>query len=195
MESNMNKIQRVSRYFVTLFSFLAVALPLFLGIQWVLIDAQTGFLPEAMRALGMLERSVTTPEGAVALKTIPWTMSLKLLGLGADLVGALPLFISFFLLRTLFTHYVDGEIFSPRNAQLYKKLGLLYVMDALLMTPLSQTLLILTATATNAPGHRYVSVSFGTPNLSSLFYGMLVILVSWIMYEASQMKREQDLTV
>ncbi|MCA0370933.1 MAG: DUF2975 domain-containing protein [Proteobacteria bacterium] len=191
----MDKIQRVSRYFVALFSFLAVAFPLFLGIQWVLVDAQTGFLPEAMRALGMLERTVATPEGSIALKSVPWTVPLKFLGLGADLVGALPLFISFFLLRTLFWHYVRGEIFSPRNAQLYKKLGLLYVMDALLMTPLSQTLLILAATATNAPGHRYVSVSFGTPNLSSLFYGMLVILVSWIMYEASQMKREQDLTV
>lgn len=47
----------------------------------------------------------------------------------------------------------------------------------------------------NPPGHRYLSISFGTPNLSSLFYGVLVIVVSWVMREASELHDEHTFTI
>ena len=138
---------------------------------------------------------VPTPEGAVDLTQLTWTPLLKLLGFCADFVDSLAFLLSLFVLKTLFSWYAKGDIFSTQNARQYRRLGLLCVLNALLMQPLGETLLILGVTATNAPGHRYLSVSFGTPNLSSLFYGGLIILVSWVMLEASKLSEENALTI
>jgi len=115
-----------------------------------------------------------------------WYPMLKLLALCADLIRALPFIISLFFLKKFFVHYRDGEIFNVRNALIYPNLGVLYLIDALFIKSFSQTLMILAVTMTNPPGSRYLSISFGTPNLSSLFYGVLVIIVSWVMLEGKQ---------
>ncbi|ETZ04730.1 hypothetical protein K737_300856 [Holospora undulata HU1] len=81
---------------------------------------------------------------------------------------------------------------------LYRKLGMLYLMDlidALFIKSFSQTLMILAVTMTSPLGSRYLSISFGTPNLSSLFYGVLVIIVSWIMSEANKLRDEHKFTI
>ena len=191
----MDKIQRISRLFVKLFYALIITTPLFLVLQWAYVDAAPGFIRDALTSIGTIPRMVQTPEGAVNLTTLTWTPLLKLLGFCADFVDSLAYLLSLFVLKTLFSWYAKGDIFSAQNARQYRRLGLLYVAHALLMQPLGETLLILAVTATNAPGHRYVSVSFGTPNLSSLFYGGLIILVSWVMLEASKMSQENALTI
>ena len=56
-------------------------------------------------------------------------------------------------------------------------------------------LIILMATLSNPPGHRYISLNFGTPNLEVLFWGMLVIVISWIMAEGYKLQKDQDLTI
>ena len=55
--------------------------------------------------------------------------------------------------------------------------------------------MILMATLSNPPGHRYISLNFGTPNLEVLFWGMLVIVISWIMAEGYKLQKDQDLTI
>ncbi len=143
----------------------------------------------------MLEKTIQTPEGYVNLSTVPWAPMLKLLGFCADLIGAAPFIISLFFLKKLFSYYRDGEFFTRKNAIIYRKLGFLYFIDALFIKSLSQTLMILAVTMTNPPGDRYLSISFGTPNLSSLFYGTLVVIVSWVMLEASKLHDEHKFTI
>ncbi len=86
-------------------------------------------------------------------------------------------------------------IFSTTNAILYKKLGWLFFWDALLIHSLSHTLMVLAVTLTNPPGHRWISVQFGTPNLEALFCGVLLIVISWVMHEASKLHDEQKFTI
>mgnify|MGYP006280794297 CR=1 FL=1 len=191
----MNKIQKISSYLLAVFNILIAMIPLFLIVQWIFISLKTTDVSNVINFSEMLEKTIQTPEGYVNLSNISWTPLLKLLGFCADLIRALPFFISLFLLKRLFVHYRDGEIFTKRNAILYRQLGLLYLIDALLTKSLSQTLMILAVTMTNPPGSRYLSISFGTPNLSSLFYGMLVIVVSWVMLEASKLHDEHKFTI
>lgn len=191
----MNRIQRISSYLLLVFNILIVMVPLLFTVQWIFISLKTSGVSAATNFFGMLEKTIQTPEGYVNLSTVPWTPMLKLFGFCADLIGALPFLISLFFLKRLFSHYKDGEIFTRRNAILYRKLGVLYLMDALFITSLSQTLMILAVTMTNPPGHRYLSISFGTPNLSSLFYGTLVVIVSWVMLEASRLHDEHKFTI
>jgi hypothetical protein len=191
----MSRIQKISSHLLVVFNILIVMIPLFLIVQWIFISLKTTDVWSVINFFGMLERTIQTPEGYVSLSNISWTPLLQLLGFCADLIGDLPFFISLFFLKRLFVNYRDGEIFNERNAFLYRKLGVLYLIDALLMKSLSQTLMILAVTMTNPPGSRYLSISFGTPNLSSLFYGALVIIVSWVMCEASRLHDENKFTI
>lgn len=191
----MNQIQKMSSYLLLIFNGLMILIPLIFIIQWFFISTKTSDVSDLVNFFGILEKTIHTPGGYVNLSTVAWTPSLKLLGFSADIVGVAPFLMSLFLLKSIFSHYKKGEIFSTRNAILYRRLGILYLADALLIKSLSQTMMILAVTLTNPPGHRYLSVSFGTPNLSSLFYGVLVMIVSWVMLEASKIYEETKFTV
>ncbi len=188
----MDKIQRVSRYFVVVFNVLLIFLPMFVIIQWLFID--TGTIKNLLDQ-GFLQKPISTPEGYVNLSTIQWSFLAKFTGLLAQSIGLLPLFLSLFVLKTLFLNYQKGDIFSTINARHYRYLGWLFFLDALIAQPLSNLLMVLAVTLANPPGHRYISLSFGTPNIEALFCGMLVIVISWIMLEASKLHDEQQFTV
>lgn len=191
----MSRIQKISSYLLVVFNILIVMILLFLAVQWIFISLKTTDVSNVINFFGMLEKTIQTPEGYVNLSNISWTPLLKLFGFCADLIAALPFLISLFLLKKLFVHYRDGEIFTKSNAILYRKLGVLYLIDALFIKSFSQTLMILAVTMTNPPGSRYLSISFGTPNLSSLFYGVLIIIVSWVMLEANKLHDEHKFTI
>lgn len=191
----MNKIQKISSYLLLIFNILIVIVPLFMILEWIFISTKATDFSNAINFFGILEKTIQTPEGYVNLSTVTWTPMLTMLGFCADVIGALPFLASLFFLKKLFSHYRDGEIFTWRNAIIYRKLGLLYLIDALFIKSFSETLMILAVTFTNPPGHRYLSISFGTPNLSSLFYGALIITVSYVMLEASRLHDEHKFTI
>lgn len=191
----MNRIQKISSYLLLIFGVLLIAVPLLSIIQWIFISTKTSDVSGVINFFGIFEKTIQTPEGYVNLSNVSWTPLLQLLGFSADIIGLLPLLISLFILRAIFKNYQKGEVFSIRNAIQYRRLGILFLFDALLIKSLSQTLLVLAVTFTNPPGHRYLTVSFGTPHLTYLFYGILVIIVSWVMLEASKLHDEQKFTI
>jgi hypothetical protein len=134
-------------------------------------------------------------EGYVNLSNAPWTPVTKLMGFFGTCLELLPLYFSLFLLRSIFQNYQRGNIFIAGNAYYYGRLGGLLFLKALIFQPLAHMLMVLAVTFTNSPGHRYISLSFGTPNLQALFSGMLVMVISWIMLEASKMHDEHRFTV
>jgi hypothetical protein len=188
----MNQIQKVSSYLLITFNVLLVALPLCDIIQWFFID--TGTIKNLL-AQGIVGKSVQTPEGYVNLSTVQWTPFSKTLGFSADILGLLPFVLILFGLKSIFRNYQKGEIFSTANARYYKYLGWIFFFDALLIRSLSNTLMVLAVTLSNPPGHRYINIQFGTPNMKSLFYGIIVIVISKIMLEASKLHDDQRFTI
>lgn len=188
----MDKIRKVSGYLLFIINALIIFLPLFVIFQWYFIDTDTMkfFLDQ-----GVFQKSIFTPEGSVNLSTVHWSFFTKILGLFAQSVGVAPLFLSLFVLKSIFLNYQKCEIFSVVNASHYKSLGWLFFFDALIAQPLSNLLMVLTVTLTNPPGHRYITLSFGTLNIEALFCGVLLIVISWIMLEASKLYDEQKFTV
>lgn len=191
----MNRIQKISAYLLFTFNVLLIAVPLLSIIQWIFISKKTSDVSGVINFFGIFEKTIQTPEGYVNLSSVSWTPLLQLLGFSTDIIGLLPFLISLFILKAIFKNYQKGEIFSVRNAIQYRRLGALFLLDALLIKSLSQTLMVLAVTFTNPPGHRYLTISFGTPNLTALFYGILVIIVSWVMLEASRLHDEQKFTI
>ena len=188
----MNQIQKVSSYLLITFNVLLVALPLCVIIQWFFID--TGTIKNLL-AQGIVGKSVQTPEGYVNLSTVQWTSFSKTLGFSANILGLLPFVLSLFGLKSIFRNYQQGEIFSTANARHYKYLGWIFFFDALLIKSLSNTLMVLAVTLSNPPGRRWVTVGFGTPNMKSLFYGIIVIVISKVMLEATKIHDDQKFTI
>ncbi len=184
----MHHIQKTSSHLVLLLKFLLIFIQAYAIIQWIFIQIDYGMW-------NCLNQTIETPEGLVILNKVQWTPLLQFIGCISDLIGKLPFLVSLWFLMNIFQNYKKGKIFNYENALFYRKIGWVCFFDALIIKSLSQTLLILAVTFTNPPGHRYISISFGTPNLTALFYGMIVIVISWVMLEAYKMSAENELIV
>jgi hypothetical protein len=188
----MNKIQKVSRYFLIIFNILLITLPLFITLQWLFINTST---MKNLLDQGILQTPISTPEGSINLSTIDWSWLPQIIGFVAQSIGLLPLLMSLFVLKSIFTNYQNGEIFSLFNARQYRRLGGLFILDSLIAQPINHLLIVLAVTLSNPPGHRYISLTFGTPNIKALFCGLLVIVISWVMVEASKLHDDQKFTI
>ena len=191
----MNRIQKISTYLLLILNGLLIITLLFTIAQWSFISPKTSRVLDAGNFFGLFERGIKIPGGYIDLGHISWTPLLQLSAFGADMLGLAPFLISLFMLKAIFKNYQKGEVFSVANAIFYRRLGALFLFDGLFIKSLSQTLMTLLATFNNAPGHRCLSISFSTPNFVSLFYGVLVIIVSMVMLEASKIHEEQKFTV
>jgi hypothetical protein len=188
----MTRIQKVSTYLIAAFNLLLITLPLFALIFWLFMDY--GPINKAVSE-GLFLNPVSTPEGVVNLSTIKWTPLPRFLGLTANLVGLLPILLGLLVLKPVFRNYTKGEIFNAYNARHYKYLGWLFFLDAIITKPLSDMLMILAVTLMNPPGHRFISVSFGTVNIEALFCGLLILVISWVMLEGYKLQEEQKYIV
>lgn len=188
----MAKIQQLSCYLLFVFNALLMLFPLLVVSEWLFIDTN------AMKYLldqGFFQSPISTPEGYINLSNVQWTFLSKMIGFIAHSLWLLPLFLSLFVLKSIFHNYQNGAIFSVDNARHYSYLGGLFFVDALLAQPLGNLLMVLAVTLGNPPGHRYITISFGTLNLEAVFCGMLVLVISWVMFEGSKLYDEQKLTV
>lgn len=192
MRNKMNQIQKVSSYLLIVFKCLMIGIPLFFCIEWYFLE--TGLFRELI-TLGILNEVVPSPEGHMKLTDIHWTFLTKTLGFTSQMVGFLPYLLGLASLTIIFQNYKRGEIFSVQNAMKFRFLGLLFFVNGFITQPLSILLMTLAVTLSNPPGHRYISLTFGTLNLESLFCGAIVLVISWVMLEASKLYSEQKFTI
>jgi hypothetical protein len=164
----------------------------FFIVQWLFID--TAPIKNLLKQ-EFLQPPVSTPDGYVNLSAVQWSFPAKIIGFIAQCVKFIPLYISLFVLRSIFLNYQKGEIFSTINACYYGYLGWAFFLDTLIVLPLGNLLMVLAVTLPNPPGHRYITIGFGTLNVEALFCGVLVIIISWIMLEASKIHDEQKFTI
>lgn len=188
----MKKIQTVSTYLITIFNVILWGYPIFFTLQWALRDwAPMKYLLER----GFFTNDIVTPEGPVKLLSLVFTPLSWSIGYTAEIIGFMPLFLTLLLLKRIFQNYRRGIIFSLENAKNYKYIGWLFFLSALVIGPLSNMMMVLSATLSNPPGHRYITVYFGTPNVEDIICGLLVIVISWIMAESYKLKEDQTLTI
>jgi hypothetical protein len=189
----MDKIKQLSSFLIKIFNLLLVIIPVWIAMQWVFID----WFPfiKGLVAEGILGSPIQTPEGAINLSQTKLNLLSRIVGLIGSTIGSLPLFLGLLILKGLFKNYQRGAIFVAENAQKYKYLGWLFFLEGLLIKSLSDMLVVLAVTLSNPPGHRFLTIGFGTPNLEDLFCGLLVIVISWIMAEGHKIQEDQQFTI
>ncbi|MCC8369309.1 MAG: DUF2975 domain-containing protein [Rickettsia endosymbiont of Oxypoda opaca] len=129
------------------------------------------------------------------LSLIKWTIFSKFLGFMAYLFGVLPLLFNLYYLKKIFINYSVGEIFNILNAKYYNNIAWIFFLSAVLIKPIGDMLLTFAVTMSNPVGQRYIYLGFGTPNLQDIFFGILVIVISWVMLEASKIQTEYKFTI
>lgn len=188
----MNKIQKVSSFLIITFNVLLIGIPVLFTLQW----AAGKWKPvQYLKDMGFFKQIVETPEGMIDLSKIQFTPLSWTIGYSSEIVGFIPVFLGLLVLRRLFKNYMNNSIFTYDNAKDYRLLGWLFFFNAVFFKPLSDTMLVLSATLPNPPGHRYISLNFGTPNLEDLLCAFLILVISWVMAEGYKLKEEQSLTV
>jgi hypothetical protein len=208
----MISIKKLSTYLFQSTTVLLIAAPLTLLMEWILVQARycstsigwngsswiirlIANLPLPGNMFTHAYRTIHTPAESINLQKLAWTGMHYLLCFSADILNMASLVVSLVILHCLFKKYKDGEFFSSYTASLFQYLSMVFFIDALIIHPLIDTLLVACATISNLPGNRYVVVSFGSTNVSVLWHASIILLLSLIMSEASKLSDEQQLTV
>ncbi len=189
----MKDLQKLSGRLKSIFHFLTYAIPLFIVFAWLFIEWPP--INKIVRTGLFLRPEISTPEGLVDFSTRELPLLCKFIGCFGMLLGSLPTILGCALLKKLFENYQTRKIFLSSNTQIYKKIGWLAFIKGIFTIPVSQTLMVLAATISNPPGHRYITLGFGTPNFEAILCGLIIVVISLVMQEAQKLQEENQLTV
>ena len=180
----MNKIKSTSHLFYLFFKTLCWALPL-VNIGFILFNLE-----------GMLDWGAWS--NILSAKDIQNITHLSLTHRFIILViDLLPLSITIMIchkLAKLFLLYEQGHLFEKENIQLIKYIGL-YMIGGELIQLIYQPLISTALSFNNAVGERFASITLGTTNVSTLITGFIILVASWIIQEAHQLKSDAQLTI
>jgi len=183
----MNRIKKVSQFFKIIFQLIFIALPILLIVSWY-------YAPTELVTLYGFVHMDAIP--ANYRKALLHTLSTneKMLGF---LVSTIPMMVYLYILYTLiklFSLYEKGEIFSIQPVRHIRNVG--YALLATQMIePFYEFAMGIVLTMHNPPGHRFASITMNQNNVGILLTALMVLLISWIMLEACQLKDDQRLTI
>ena len=113
------------------------------------------------------------------------------------LVDIIPLSITLLIchqLAKLFRLYEHGFLFEQDNIRFIKRIGLLMIAGEGVQL-IYQPLITAALTFNNPVGERLASIGLGTTNATTLITGFIILIASWIVQEAHQLKTEVQLTI
>jgi len=175
---NIIRIQRVSRKFRLLFTFLMYCIPIVTLLYWLLFN----YLP-----IGLTTELPVVVNQALPLQTLILAFIVSLIPASVAIYGAINL-------KELFKLYEKAIVFSEQNVKCFRRLGytlIFWVVANLIFVMLISTVL----TFNNLPGERMMVAQFRISDFGTLIIGAVVVLVSWVMNEASKLEDEQAYTV
>lgn len=97
-------------------------------------------------------------------------------------------------LKDLFRLYENGMIFTGENVDCFRSLGRILIVWVA-CDVLRSSLLSIVLTLHNPPGHRIITLGFDSAELTALFVGIVVVIISWVMDEARKIKEDQALII
>ena len=180
----MNKIKSTSHLLYLFFKTLCWALPL-VNIGFILFNLE-----------GMLNWGAWAD--IISIHDIQQTGHFSVIHrLVIILIDLLPLSITSVIcykLSKLFSLYERGHLFETENIRLIKQIGI-YMICGELVQLVYQPLISAALTFNNPVGERFASLSVGTTNASTLITAGIILVASWIIQEAHQLKSEIQLTI
>jgi hypothetical protein len=179
VSKNISRIQRVSGTFQAIFTVLFFSVPLVNLVYWTLFNHLPVGLTEQL-----LPVSINRPLSVATLAI-------------AVIVSFIPIFVALFgivNLKKLFALYEKEIIFSNQNAVYILRFG--YSLIAWVVANIVFIALIsIVLTFNGSSDDRMVVFQFSAQDFAMLIIATVVVLISWVMKEATVLNDEQKYTV
>jgi hypothetical protein len=124
-----------------------------------------------------------------------FNLTTRILGVIGSLISLLPLLISTLVMIKLCNNYSHKNIFSVANANAYSKLGVLYLLSALILQPLSQMLFSFGISLSGMIGPHFIAFGIDISNLTAIFFSVMLIIIGQVVKAGYKIAEEQALTV
>jgi hypothetical protein len=179
---NIDRIKKTSRRFRILFIVIMVITPL-IPVALIMMSNE---LPGPMRTQ-LFKDSLVPIRETLSFQTRLFASTASLLTSGIAMTGL------FFIIR-LFRLYETGKIFAKEHVTCFRRLGyilIIYMFAGIIRNSLVTIIL----TLANPPGQRIISLGFSSSDLTKLFIGLVLLLISRVMDIGREIQEEQQLTV
>jgi hypothetical protein len=97
-------------------------------------------------------------------------------------------------IKRLFGCYAQGKIFTADNTVFIRRTAIAFLATSLVSIVVS-SIVGLILTINNPVGHRVLGISIGTPQMTDVLTGLVLVVIAWIMDEGRRLKEEADFTV
>jgi hypothetical protein len=176
---NRERIQRTSGTMRRLLLVLICIMPAVNALVWVFIND----FPEAMHR-NILPYFVT----------VPLPVSAQAMGFVVCMIPTGIAMLGAYHLMRLFGLYEQGLIFRSANVRCFKSLSRVLIWW-FAGGMVERTLMGIALTLHNPPGHRILTISLGSPDLTALLLGIILAIIAWVMEEGRKLQEDQDFTV
>lgn len=169
----------------------------FRSLCWIMPLATTClilFNMDFMLYIGAWSSMITEVQVKEILSAGQFSLAHRLVILTIELLS---LSISVFIchkLAKLFHLYEKGYLFEEENIKLIKQVGICMIVGQLVHL-IYQPLITAALSFNNPPGFRFASLSIGTTNATALITAGIILVASWVVQEAQQLKSETQLTI
>lgn len=102
--------------------------------------------------------------------------------------------LALFSVAKLLALYEKGIYFSEEAAKRFGNIGKFFILSVIVSIP-QEALFTAAVTLHEPAGHRFLRLSFSNHDFTAILFALMIILVGWVMKEASRLKHDQDLTV
>lgn len=186
---NNQKLISTSKTMLIILRILFLLLIVIAVIPWL---APTSKISEVLFGVYGIPHYTTKNFGEVVSN---FTLLNRSLGFIGSIISLLPLFIGVLIMLRLSKNYASGSVFSIANAKSYSRLGIIYLLSAIILQPISQILFSLCATINNPVGQRSISITFDIANLTAIFFAIMLVVIGQVMKLGQKISEEQELTV
>lgn len=177
-DANIVQIQRVSRNFRRLLAFFVGFIPTVVFAYWMLFNVlPAGFKSELPVAI----------DGVLPFEILCLAFVASIVPMSAALYAVLTL-------KRLFGLYEKAIIFSDESVSCFRHLGYAAVLWVAANFVFTASISVILSHG-NPEGERFIVAQFGSSDIGTLIVGAVVILISWVMREASALQDEQAHTV
>lgn len=171
---NAKRIRSLSRLLAATCSLLIVALPIAVGIYWLLADAAELAIRANLSSLAIQAPLQTWQRVAGALITqVPLT--LLLLGLWQA--------------RKCFRLFAAGEVFTAQAVNFLRRFAG-WVASSVAAAIVAETAISLVLTLHNLPGKQHVAIGIGSDQLFTLFFAGMVWLMAAVIGQGQRLAEE-----
>ncbi len=173
---NTQRITSVSRKLKLVCIGLIYSLPVISALFWIFFNRLYAMAGPMIPLPVRLDHDVAAKARFLAFLT-------QMLPLGVTIFGLVRL-------KALFGLYEKGAIFTEENVNCFRSLGRALIAWVA-CDVVSNSLLTIALTLDNPPGRRMISIGLNSGELTGIFVGAVVLIISWVMDEARTIQEEQ----